>query len=76
MSEVDAEQDWSLSNEGAFDVLTRRDRGAITKKVDIYSCEYQVSKIELFDLTGQVAACAELDSYEEVSEGFSVPAWM
>ena len=76
MSEVDAEQDWSLSSEGAFDVLTRRDRGAVTKKIYIYSCEYQVSKIELFDSTGQVAACAELDNYEEVSEGFYVPAWI
>ena len=76
MSGVDAEQDWSLSNEGAFDVLTRRDRGAITKKIYIYSCEYQVSKIELFDSKGQVAACAELDSYEEVSDGFYVPAWI
>ena len=76
MSEVDAEQDWSLSNEREFDILTRRDRGAVTKKIYIYSCEYQVSKIELFDSMGQVAACAELDSYEEVSEGFYVPAWI
>ncbi len=76
MSEVDADQDWSLSNEGAFDVLTRRDRGAVTKKIHIYSCEYQVSKIELFDSKGQVTACAELDSYEEMSEGFYVPAWI
>ena len=75
MSEIDAEQDWSLSNEGAFDVLTRQDRGAVTKKIYIYSCEYLVSKIELFDSKGQVAACAELDSYEEVSEGFYVPAF-
>ena len=76
MSGVDAELDWSLSNEGFFDILTRRDRGAVTKKIYVYSCEYQVSKIELFDSKGQVAACAELDSYEEVSEGFYVPAWI
>ena len=76
MSEVDAEQDWSLLNEGAFDILTRRDRGAVTKKIYIYSCECHVSKIELFDSKGQVAARAELDSYEEVSAGFWVPAWI
>jgi hypothetical protein len=76
MSEVDAEQDWSLSNEGAFDILTRRENGAVTKRIHIYSCEYHVSKIELFDSKGQVAACAELDSYEEASEGFYVPAWI
>ena len=76
MSEVDAEQDWTLSNDGAFDVLTRRDGDAITKKIYIYSCQYQVSKIELFDSRGQVAARAELDSYEEISDGFYVPAWI
>lgn len=76
MSEVDAEQDWSLSNEGAFDILTRLDDGAVTKKIHIYSCQYHVSKIELFDSKGRVAACAELDSYEEVSEGFYVPVWI
>ncbi len=75
MSEVDAEQDWSLANEGAFDVLTRQDNGVVTKKIYIYSCEYRVSKIELFDSEGQVAASAEMDSYEEVSEGFYVPAF-
>lgn len=76
MSEIDKEQDWSLSNEGAFDVLTKRQQGAVTKKIYIYSCEYRVSKIELFDSNGQVAAFAELDSYQEVSEGFFVPAFI
>ena len=76
MSGVDAELDWSLSNEGPFDILTRRDRGVVTKKIHIYSCEYQVSKIELFDSEGQVAACAELDSYKEVAEGFYAPTWI
>ncbi len=76
MSEIDKEQDWSLSNEGAFDVLTRRQDGAVAKKIYIYSCEYRVSKIELFDSKGQVTAFAELDSYQEVSEGFFVPAFI
>jgi hypothetical protein len=76
MSGVDAQKDWSLSNEGAFDILTRRDRGVVTKKIHIYSCKYQVSKIELFNSAGQVTAFAELDSYEEVSEGCYVPAWI
>ena len=76
MSEIDAQQDWSLSNEGAFDILTKRQRGVVTKKIHIYSCEYRVSKVEFFDAEGQVAAYAELNSYQEVSEGFFVPAFI
>lgn len=76
MSEVDSHEDWSLSNEGAFDILTRQERGVVTKKIHIYSCEYRVSKIELFDSEGQVAAYAELNSYKKVSEDFYVPAFI
>ena len=65
---------WSLSNEGAFDVLTKRnDQGLIVKKVYIYSCDYRVSKIEYFNVDGEVATVAELYKYKEMSEGFFVP---
>ncbi|MHC4426348.1 MAG: hypothetical protein ACYSYV_09650 [Planctomycetota bacterium] len=74
IGEVDVEQDWSLSNEGAFDILEKRERGVTTKKIYIYSCEYQVRRIEFFDQEGQAVASAELGKYKEVSEGFSVPA--
>lgn len=71
---VDTEQKWSLSNEGTFDILTKRQRGVITRKIYIYNCDYRVRKIEFFDPRGQNVACAELDEYEEISEGFLVPA--
>jgi hypothetical protein len=74
IGQVDVEQDWSLSNEGAFDILTKRERGVTTKKIYIYSCQYQVRRIEFFDQEGQAVASAELGKYKEVSEGFSVPA--
>lgn len=74
IGEVDAGQDWSLSNEGVFDVLAKQEGGVTTRKIYIYSCEYQVRRIEFFDRDGQIAATAELDRYKEVSEGFSVPA--
>ena len=74
IAEVDVEDDWSLSNEGAFDILTKRDRGVVVKKIYIYSCEYRVRRIEYFDRNGQVVACTELAGYREVSEGFVVPA--
>ncbi|MHC4555858.1 MAG: hypothetical protein ACYTFW_02885 [Planctomycetota bacterium] len=74
VTRVNMDEDWSLSNEGAFDILTRRDRGAIIKKIHIFSCDYRVSKIEYFDSDGQAVAFTELNKYKEVSEGFFVPA--
>jgi hypothetical protein len=74
IGQVDEQQDWSLSNEGAFDILEKRERGVTTKKIYIYSCQYQVRRIEFFDQDGQAVASAELGKYKEVSEGFSVPA--
>jgi len=74
IAEVDAEENWSLSNEGAFDILTKRDRGVAIKKIYVYSCDYLVRKIEYFDVYGQLAVVAELDRYKQVLEGFFVPA--
>lgn len=74
IGDIDTSEDWSLSNKGAYDILTKRQRGAITKKIHIFCCDYRVRKIEFFDSQGQVAAVAELDKYEDVSEGFHVPA--
>ena len=74
IGEIDSDQDWTLSSEGAYDILTQREHGAITKKMHIFKCDYQVRIIEFFDAKGQVAAVAELDRYKEVSEGFLVPA--
>jgi hypothetical protein len=73
IGEIDTDQDWSLSNKGPYDILTKRERGATTKKIYIFNCDYRVRKIEFFGSDGQVAAVAELDKYEQVSEGFFVP---
>ncbi|MFB0553382.1 MAG: hypothetical protein ACETWQ_08715 [Phycisphaerae bacterium] len=72
--EIKAEENWSLSNEGAFDVLTRRERGVVIKKIYISSRDYLVKKIEYFDSNGQAVAYTELEGYKEVSDGFFVPA--
>jgi len=71
---VDAQPNWSLSDEGIFDVLIKREWGVVVKKVYVYSCDYLVRKIEYFDVDGQVAVVAELDKYKQVLEGFFVPA--
>jgi len=72
--EIGGEKNWSLSTEGAFDILTKRDaRGKTIEKVYIYNCDYRLSKIEYFDARGQAAVVAELDKYKEASEDFFVP---
>lgn len=71
------DQNWSLSKKETFDVLTRRnDKGAIIKKIYVYNCDYSVRKIEYFDLDGQAKIIAELDRYEQISDGFFVPMFI
>jgi hypothetical protein len=65
---------WSLSNEGVFDVLTERgDQDRIIKKMYVYCCDYSIRGIEYFGPDGEVAVVAELDKYRQVTGGFSVP---
>lgn len=72
--EIGGEENWSLSNEGAFDVLTKRnDEGVIIRRMYIHSCTYLAWRFEYFDTEGEVVAAAELYKYKKVSEGFSVP---
>ncbi len=74
IGDIDTGEDWSLKNKGAYDILTKHERGAVTKKIYIFSCDYRVRKIEFFDSKGKVAAVAELDKYEDVTEGFFIPS--
>ncbi|MHC4575670.1 MAG: hypothetical protein ACYS76_16380 [Planctomycetota bacterium] len=68
---------WSLSQEGAYDILTRRGvEGEVDKKVYVYNCGYSVSRIEYYDGDGNVATAAELSKYKEVAAGFSVPSFI
>ena len=72
--EVVDEKSWSLSKEGGFDVLIRRnDKGGIAKKMYINRRDYLIRKIEYFDVNGNVLALAELDKYKDVTEDFFVP---
>jgi len=70
---VDNDENWSLSNEGVFDVLTKRDGGTETQKIYIYNCDYRIRRIEYFGVDGQAATVTELDRYKEVSKEFFVP---
>lgn len=73
-SEKTGAENWSLSKEGLYDVLTRRNgNGRIIKKIYIYNCDYSVRKIECFAVNGQAKVIVELDKYKQVVEGFFVP---
>jgi hypothetical protein len=73
--EADSEaEQWSLVNEGPYDILTKRDsQGVVSKRMHVCCCDYQVRRIEYCDSAGRTEVVAELDRYEIVAEGFSVP---
>jgi len=72
LAAIDNEENWSLSKEGAFDVLTKQQGQAEIKKIYIYNCDYLIRKIEYLN-EGRSAAIMELDGYKEVPKGFFVP---
>ena len=74
IAEIDIQADWSLSNEGPFDILSKREQGLVTQKIFIYCCEYSIRKIEYFDLDGRIIASADLDEYTNITENFFVPS--
>ncbi len=74
IGEVETQKDWSLSNEGPYDIISKRQQDVIIKKIYIYSCDYRMRKIEFFSSDGQIVADAELDKYKEVSDGFLIPS--
>ena len=71
---VETKQDWSLSNEGPYDIIAKREQDVVIKKIYVYSCDYRVRQIEFFDRDGKAVACAELDKYKKVSDGFFIPS--
>ena len=70
---VDSDENWSLSNEGVFDVLTKGDGRTETQKIYIYSCDYRIRRIEYLDVDEQATVVTELDRYKEAAKGFFVP---
>ena len=70
---VGSEENWSLSNEGPFDVLTKQKGQNESRKIYISNCDYLVRKIEYLD-KGRVIVVTELDKYKEVSKDFFAPS--
>jgi hypothetical protein len=72
----DKDADWSLSNEGPFDILTLKTQDRIVKKIYIYSCDYRVRKIEYFDDKGSLSLVLELSNYSIRFDGCSFASQM
>jgi len=68
-------EDWHLSNEGPFDILTQYDKdGRVVRKLYVNCCDFLFYRIEYFDLTGRLTALMRLAKYEHVSAGFMIPS--
>jgi hypothetical protein len=72
--ELDTEEAWSFSNDGAFDILTEQQTAGITKKVYIYGCDHLVRRIEYCDASRKVLVVTVLGKYKPVSKDFWVPS--
>ncbi|MBN1803959.1 MAG: hypothetical protein JW837_01790 [Sedimentisphaerales bacterium] len=74
LADEDDIANWSLSNEGPYDILMEQDdKGNVLKRLYVYACDYLIHKIEYLDAFGTPEVIAELDRYTEVVEGFKVP---
>lgn len=72
---VDNPDDWTLSKDGKFDVLTKtRGKDTIVKKIYVDARDYLPRKIEYFSEDGQLAIVTELDNYKKLGEDFYLPA--
>jgi hypothetical protein len=74
IGQIDTHGDWSLSNDGAYDILTKKERGVTTKKIHVFCCDYRPRMIEVFDSQGRPIATAELDRYQQITDSFLVPS--
>ena len=70
---LDEQDNWSFSNEGAYDVLTKTVDGKLVKKIYIYNCLYRVRKIEYYDEKEKPVLAVRLDDYRQAFEGCFIP---
>jgi hypothetical protein len=71
---IEDKQQWALTNDQTFDILTRtNDRGKTVKKIYVYCCDSLVKKIEYYGKDGKAALIAKLDEYQKLGDSFFVP---
>ena len=74
ITKIGDEENWSLSNEGAFDVLTECHDSVLSRKLYVSNCDYLLRKIEYFDANGEAVVVTELDKYKQVRKDFFAPS--
>ena len=73
ITHITPEDNWSLSKEVGFDVLSKRSSNTITQKIYINNCDYRISRIEYFNSAGKQTIVTKLGKYKQVTKGFFVP---
>ena len=66
------DNEWELSNEGNFDVFTKKTGDKPAKRMYVNNCDYLVRKIENFDDNGQISAVIGLNDYVR-TDNITVP---
>ena len=75
MIDIESTGQWSLENDGVYDVLVKTDAAEnVLKKIYVYNCDYKVRKIEYFGKNSKLAGILEIGRYKQVSDSFAVPS--
>jgi hypothetical protein len=69
---IEDQRNWTMINDGAYDVLLKWDGAELEQKIYISGCERRVVKIEYFDGSGGAFVVAELGEHIELAEGFEI----
>jgi len=69
----DKSSQWILSSEKGYDILSLSQNGKLKKRLHIYNCNYELSKIEYFGDNSDLIASVEMDKYKELGTDFKVP---
>jgi len=78
IAQIDSDQNWSLSNKDAFDILAKQnEQGVVVKKIYILnSRNYHIKRIEYFNNDGKPVIVTKLDKYKQLTDDISVPTVM
>ena len=72
--DIGDEQNWLLSADDGFDVLTEEAGDGVVKKIYIDRCDYLIMKIEYVNSAGEIMAVTELSKYRKLGEDLSLPS--
>src|SRR3989339_882903 len=65
--------EWKMAVSEKFTILAKCRKMEIIKSLIIYNCDRRIRRINYFDNKGELAASAEIDDYQRLSDNFFVP---